>query len=514
MRQIWLILLLVPLIAAGSCRRAGNEFVTVALSDKITGLDTLSVSVAGASAERIRNLIFDSLVKKNESFDYVGDMAETIETLDGGTTVKFTLRDGIKFHNGKAFTSADVKYTFDTLFNSNGYKSKAFFDTVDKKQEPHILGIDTPDVKTVIFKIAKPSLRTQLLSNLVAIPIIPEGTAAQQNESPIGSGPFKFTVYDASQNTVDLEGFSEYWNGATSIKKLRVKTVTDASALQSELTTGGVDVAPNPNNLPPDVIASFESQGSLLVHKSPGSNVQYLGFNTSGAPLNNPKIRQAFGYAIDREKIIKQLLLDQATIANSVLPEASWAYIPGTVYTYDPAKARQLLAEANYKNEPIVFKYSSGNTAVNQYAQAIMANLADAGFNIRVEPLELATLLSQVAQGQFQMNTGIWIGGNQDPIFMRDLFTTGKIPGEGVSCCNRWRYKNPEVDRVLEDAYNEQDREKAKLLYQKAWELVSNDLPLMPLWYPSNIVVTNKRIGNIKISPSGDWTFIKDLTVQ
>jgi ABC-type oligopeptide transport system substrate-binding subunit len=122
--------------------------------------------------------------------------------------------------------------------------------------------------------------------------------------------------------------------------------------------------------------------------------------------------------------------------------------------------------------------------------------------------------LSQVAQGQFQMNTGIWIGGNQDPIFLRDLFTTGKIPREGVSCCNRWRYSNPEVDRALESAYSEQDREKAKVLYQRAWELVSNDLPLMPLWYPSNIVVANKRIGNIKISPSGDWTFIKDLTVQ
>ena len=151
---------------------------------------------------------------------------------------------------------------------------------------------------------------------------------------------------------------------------------------------------------------------------------------------------------------------------------------------------------------------------MNQYAQAIMANLADAGFNIQVEPLELATLLSQVAQGQFQMTTGIWVGGNQDPIFLRDLFTTGKIPGEGASCCNRWRYKNPAVDEVLEAAYGAQDREQAKQLYQRAWQLVSNDLPLMPLWYPSNIVVANKRIGNIKISPSGDWTFIKDLTVQ
>ena len=112
------------------------------------------------------------------------------------------------------------------------------------------------------------------------------------------------------------------------------------------------------------------------------------------------------------------------------------------------------------------------------------------------------------------MNTGVWIGGNQDPIFLKDLFTTGKIPGEGVSCCNRSRYSSPEVDKLLEDAINEVDQEKAKAAYVKAWETVSRDLPLYPLWYPANMVVANKRIGNIKISPSGDWSFIKDITVQ
>lgn len=514
MRKIVLVILVSFLAASLACRRTNSEYVTVALPDKFTSLDTLSANVAGAAAERMRNLIFDSLVRKDASFDYVGELASSIESLDEGKRVKLVLREGVRFHNGNELTSEDVRYTFDTLFASNGYKSRAFFDTVNKKQVAHIIKIETPDPKTVVFEIARPGLKNQLLSNLVAIPIIPRDTAQQQNVSPVGSGPFRFVAFDQSQNTVDLQGFADYWEGAPKIAKLRVKTVTDASSLQAELQTGGVDIAPNPTNMPPDAISNLGQQQDLKVEQFDGSNIQYLGFNAQSPPLNNVKIRQAIGHAIDREKIIRDLLLGQAKVAHSILPEASWAYAPGTVYGFDPARSRQLLQEAGYKNEPIVFKYSSGNNAVNQYSQVIMASLSDVGFNVQIEPLELATLLTQLAQGQFQMNTGIWVGGNQDPLFLKDLFTTGRIPGEGVSCCNRSRYSNPDVDRLLEQAINEVDREKAKTLYVDAWAIVSRDLPMLPLWYPSNIVIANKRIGNIKISASGDWSFIKDITVN
>ena len=172
------------------------------------------------------------------------------------------------------------------------------------------------------------------------------------------------------------------------------------------------------------------------------------------------------------------------------------------------------LQEAGYKNEPIVFKYSSGNAAVNQYAQVIQSSLTDVGINVQIETLEVNTIRTQLAQGQFQMYTGIWIGGNQDPIFLRDLFATSKIPGGSVACCNRSRYSNPKLDSILEEAVNTIDRETAKSLYIQSQQIVSDELPLFPLWYPANLVVANKRIGNIKLSGSGDWSFAKDLTVQ
>jgi peptide/nickel transport system substrate-binding protein len=514
LRHFWSILFLLTLIATASCRRAGNEFVTVALPESFSTLDTLTSTASDSAAERVRNLMFNSLVRKNENFEYVGELASNIATSEDGRTVTLTLRDGVKFHNGKDFTSADVKYTFDKLFETKGYKSGAFFDTVNGKQIAHITSLSTPDPKTVVFVVERPALKNQLLSNLVAIPIIPDGTVEQQKTSPVGSGPFKFARFDQSQNTVEFDAFTEYWEGAPKFPKLRVKTVTDASALQAELQTGSVDLAPAPSNMPPDTLKLLNGAGNIKVEQFEGSNIQYIGLNTTSTPLNNQKIRQAIGYAIDREKLINELLSGQAKIASSVLPAGSWAYSTGTQYSFDQEKARQLLKEAGYKDEPIKFKYSSGNAAFNSYAQAIQSSLAAVGLNVQIETVDPGTLRTQLAQGQYQMNTGVWIGGNQDPIFLKDLFTTGRIPGPTVSCCNRWRYSNPEVDGLLENAINEVDRETAKQMYIKAWQIVSNDLPLLPLWYPANMVVSNSRIGNIKMNPSGDWTFIKDITVQ
>ncbi|MBX3243999.1 MAG: ABC transporter substrate-binding protein, partial [Acidobacteria bacterium] len=413
MNRLLIILAIAALAIVPACRRSNTEFVTVALPDRFSSLDTLTSVASDSAAERVRNLMFNSLIKKNERFEYVGELASSVETSEDGQTITLKLRENVKFHNGKTFTSADVKYTFDKLFESKGYKSGAFFDTVDGKRVAHITALETPDDSTVVFKVSRPALKNQLLSNLVAIPVVPEGTAETQKDSPVGSGPFKFVSFDSSQNTVELEAFSEYWDGAPKFQKLRVKTIPDASALQAELQNGAVDVAPVPSNLPPDALRALSEMPNLNVPQFDGSNIQYIGLNTQSAPLNNVKIRQAIGYAIDREKVIRELLLGQAKIANSILPESSWAYVPGTVYNYDPEKAKALLQEAGYKNEPIKFKYAAGNAAFGSYAQAIHSSLLAVGLNVQIETMDPEALRQQLAQGGFQLNTGVWIGGNQ-----------------------------------------------------------------------------------------------------
>ena len=109
---------------------------------------------------------------------------------------------------------------------------------------------------------------------------------------------------------------------------------------------------------------------------------------------------------------------------------------------------------------------------------------------------------------------GQWVGGNQDPIFFRDLFATSEIPTQTRASRNRSRYSNKELDVILDEAVNTFDRVRAKELYAKAQEIVSRDVPLFPLWYQANMVVAKKTVGNIKVDASGDWGFVRSLTTK
>jgi peptide/nickel transport system substrate-binding protein len=516
-------------LMATACRDrtgSGKPFV-IALDGPFSNLDPIGSATVTANDERLRTLLFNSLVKKNDKFDYVGELAKEIKTSDDGTTVTFVLQDNVKFHDGKPLTSADVKYTFDQLFSTNGAKASAFYDTVGGEKRPHILAVETPDEKTVELKIARPALKNQLLSNLVPVAIIPigseVGTQASNTKPPVGTGPYKFVSFDTVQNIVEVEKFNEYWEGAPTIEKIQIKGISDASALQAELKSQIVDLAPGVTNLSPDTIQNLGQDQNLKVEKFNGSNIQYLGFNTEVAPLNNVKVRQAIAYAIDRNRIINDLLLGQATIAHSILPEESWAYTAGTKYEYDPAKARQLLDEAGFRDTDgdgrrempkISFKVSSGNQAVNQYTQMIQSQLVEVGIPVEIDSVEFRTMLSQLQNGQYQMTTGRWVGGNQDPIFLKDLFASSEIPSEKRASRNRSRYSNPKVDELLNQALNETDRERARQLFIQAQEIISAEVPMLPLWYPANMVVANKRVENIKVNASGDWGFVRNLTLK
>ena len=305
-------------------------------------------------SERLRQLIHTSLVKKNDKFDYVGDLASDIQTTPDNLTTTFTIRDGVTFHDGKPVTAADAKYTLDTLINAEpkarSRKAGPFFEKVDGKDVSYVESITATNPKTLVIKLKKPWL--QLLSNLVSVPIIPQGSAAQQKDKPIGSGAFKFVSYDKTNKIIDLEANDNFWGGAPSIKRLRAKVILDAGTLQAELKAGKVDLASNAISLSPDVLNTLKQDPNLQVVQASGANIVYLLFNANSAPLNDKRVRQAIAYAIDRESIVKSLLLNQARVAHSILPESSWAYTPGTKYSYDPEKAKKILDDAGFMAKP------------------------------------------------------------------------------------------------------------------------------------------------------------------
>ena len=537
-------LIATALLFLAGCRGGGGDgrtqFVTVLDANPAT-LDPLDGT--DAASERLRQLMFNSLLRKNEKFEYVGDLASDYKTSDDGKTVTFTLNDKVTFHDGKPLTSADAKYTLDSLFASKKKKAAPFFESVPNAaaagekansnsaggaaantSQPYIDAVETPDARTLVIRLRKPWI--SLLGNLVSVPIIPQGSADAQKTHPIGSGPFKFVTYDESQQIVDLAAYENYWQGAPQIKDLRVRTILDANTLQAELQSGRIDIAPGASNLSPDSFNFLGQDSKLKVEKFPGANIVYLGFNVERPPLNNVKVRQAIAYAIDRESIVRDLMLGQAHIAHSILPESSWAYDAAQKYAFDPARAKQLLDEAGLTDpdgdgprmrfdKPISFKITSGNSATSQYAGVIQNSLKSVGIPVEIETLETNTLLPQLSNGQFEMMTLRWVGGNQDPVFLRDLFHSSEIPSTTrASARNRGRYRNADFDRAIDEAMNTLDREKAKVLYAQAQQILSRDLPMIPLWYPDVMVISRKGVSNIKVDASNDYSFLRNVTVE
>ena len=515
------LLLLVAMFPVG-CRRKSGTFV-VALGDNIRTIDPIGSPSVDTASERVRTLMFNSLVRKNEKFDYVGELASDIQRSDDGLTFTFTLQDGVKFHDGRPLTSADAKYTLDLVLSSNFAKSASFFEGSGADKKGYVTRVDAPDPKTLVVTLAKSWVG--LLPNLVPIAIIPKDSYAGQKDHPLGSGPFKFVRYDSSQQVLDLEAYPDYWQGPAKLLTIRVRVIADTNALQAELQSGRIDIAPLPTNLSPDAVKSLGQYPNLQVLQFTGSNINLLTFNTAQPPLSDVRVRQAIAYAIDRESMIRDLLLGQAKIAHSILPEESWAYTPGKTYTFDPAMSKKLLDEAGFRDpdgdgpqmrftKPVVFKISGASVAARNYSGVIYDYLKAVGIAVTIETAELNTLFDELRRGNFQIFYGQWTGGNQDPIFYKDLFATSEIPTETRASRNRSRYSNKELDSLLEEATNTWDREKAKVLYARIQEIVSRDLPVFPLWYQANMVIAKKNVKNIQVDASGDWGFIRNLSVE
>jgi len=515
--------LMAAILPMGCRRQAGGGAFVIALGDNIRTIDPIGSPSVDAASERVRVLMFNSLVKKDEKFDYVGDLASDIKRSDDNLTFTFNLRDGVKFHDGRPLTSADAKYTLDLVFSSTFAKSASFYEGSGADRKSYIKSVEAPDARTLVVTTVRPW--TGLLSNLVPVSIIPKDSYATQKDHPLGSGPFKFKSYDTSQQVLDLEANADYWEGAPHVGAVRVRVISDPNALQAELRSGRVDIAPLPTSLSPDAVKLLGQDPSLQVLQFTGSNLNLLTFNTSSAPLNDARVRQAIAYAVDREGLIRDLLLNQGKIAHAILPEESWAYHLGDKYSFDPAMAKKLLDEAGFKDpdgdgpqlrfaKPLVFKLSGSSSSAKNYAGVIHNYLANVGIPVSLEPAEQNTLLDELRRGNFQMSYGQWVGGNQDPIFYKDLFATSEIPTETRAARNRSRYSNKELDPLIAEAINTFDREKAKALYAKIQDIVSHDVPVLPLWYQANIVIAKKSVGNLKVDASGDWGFVKNLTVS
>jgi peptide/nickel transport system substrate-binding protein len=453
-----------------------------------------------AQSERVDNLIFDDMLSRGDDLNVAPGLAESWE-IPNPLTYVFHLHRGAKFHDGRALTSRDVKWTFDSLLQGKIRSTKAaVYRFVDH--------IDASDEDTIVFHMKEPD--ATLLWNLSdgAMGIVPYGSGDEITQHPIGSGPFKFVSAETDREVV-LERNNEYWGEKAKIARLRFAVVPDETTEALELRKGSGDIAIN--SLTPDTVVTLAREPNLEVERGGGTRLAYLGFNLRDPILKDARVRQAIAYALDRKPMIEYLWRGEAEPARSVLPTQSWAYngeVPA--YEHDPAKANQLLDGAGYPAVNGVRFHITMKTSTDANTRLMVAvmqqQLGDVGIALDIRSFEFATFFSDVQHGAFQMYGLRWIGGNEDPDIFEYAFHSSKFPPNGA---NRDYYSNPKVDALIDRARREIDPKVRKPLYAEVQSLLAEDLPYINLWYLDNVLVHTRRVRNIKLNPAGNFDFLR-----
>jgi peptide/nickel transport system substrate-binding protein len=456
-----------------------------------------------AFSERIDELLFDSLVRKDEHFNLQPWVAQSWE-IPNPLTYIFHLRTGVRFHDGRPLTSKDVKWSIDSMMNGVVVSSKTATTSYQ-----HIASIEAPDDRTVIFHMKEPDSGLPWNLSDGAMGIVPYGSDKSFNLNPVGSGPFKF-VKNEQDNEVIIVRNDDYWADKPKVERVRFAVVPDTTTCALELRKGSADI--QINFLTADMVQSLRADPRLTVEQAPGTSVQYLAFNLRDPVLRDVRVRQAIAYAIDVQPIIEHLWRNTVRPVASVIPPLHWAYDSNLQpYPHDPEKAKALLKEAGYsaaagKRLHLIMKTSTVETS-RLLTVILQQQLREVGIDLEVRTFEFATFYSDVVKGAFQIYTLRWVGGaNQDPEIFEYIFDSKSFAPRRA---NRSYYANPQVDAWIEQARTELDQEKRKAIYARIQEQVWRDLPSINLWSLDNVIVHTNRVRNVHAEPAGNYDFLR-----
>lgn len=489
-------------LALGGCRSQQRDPRTVVflIESSPTNLDP-RIGI-DAQSEHIDELLFDGLVARDANFRFTPALADKWEASSNGKTLTFHLRDGVQFHDGRVLTARDVVWTINSMRNGTVISPKgASYASVES--------IEAPDARTVVFHLKKPD--NFLLTNLStgAMGIVPEGSGREFWRHPVGTGPFQFVSQQIDQDVV-IERNPRSWSAVPRLSRVRFAVVPDSITESLELEKGSADVAIN--SLPMDALSVLATRPNLLVDDAPGTQIQYLAFNTQDPVLKDARVRQAISCAIDRRLIIRTLMNGRAQPAQSMLPVNHWAWSGGgPQFGYDPGRAQRLLDQAGRPAGPDGIRFhltmkTSSVEDVRLLAAVLQQQFRQVGIALDLRSYEFATFYADVTRGAFQLYSLRWIGGNEQPDIFSYAFSTARFSPKGA---NRGHYSNPELDRLLDDAAESMDQSRRREDYARAQEILAQDLPAINLWYRDTVVVHNRRLTHIAPTPSGSFSFLE-----
>jgi dipeptide transport system substrate-binding protein len=452
-------------------------------------------------------------------------LAESWDISADGRQYTFHLRHGVKFQTtanfkpSREFNADDVVFSFNRMRDPNlpfnrAYPAQFPYYT-DMGMDKEITGIDKIDPYTVRFTLAQvdaPFLQNMAMafasiqSAEYADQLLKAGKASDLNQIPVGTGPFIFRSY-TKDAVIRFDGNPDYWKpGAVKLSKLIFAITVDPSVRMQKLKRNECQVISFPR---PADIASAKADTSLAVPSIPGFNLGYLSYNVEHKPLDKLEVRQALDMAINKQAIISSVYEGAGQLAKAPMAPTQWSY-DGSLKaaSYDPARARELLAKAGFPNGftttlwamPVQRPY---NPNARLMAEMIQSDWAKIGVKASIVTYEWGEYLKRAKAGEPDAMLIGWTGDNGDPDnWLTPLLACSARTGSNYS---KWCYKP--FDDLVTKATTVTDRTERVKLYTQAQEIFASQLPYSPIAHSTIYQPISNKVTGFKIDPFGSTYF-------
>ena len=468
------------------------------------------------TSEQVVKMLYNTLLKFQDDGTVVGDLAESWSVSEDKLTWTFNLKQGVKFHNGKELTSADVKATFDRALNAEagGLRTTEIIKM--------FTAVEAPDPYTVTITTDGPYGPMESLMCNMSLGIMDADYIEQYGldlgtsvEGENGTGPFKVVSWERDQEIV-VERFDDYFGTPAKLKTVVYTVIPEAASRVIALETGEVDVIDKPTN--EDLERLEADTENFTVLRKPTISQRLFRFGCNDPIISNTKVRQAIVYAIDRQAIIDALFTGSAYPSTAPLAPVTFGYSDLGEIEQDLELAKSLLAEAGYPDgfdTKIVTteRYQNGI----ELAEIISQQLAEIGINAEIEVWEWSALSASW--------NGITADEFDQPIFimgagpsmrdadggLRGLYTTSET---GLNDRNYGFYSNAEVDALIEQGMQETDQQKRVEIYKEAMEILYREDPVaFWLFDMYGLAITSSKVEGVTLSPISTITF-ENATVK
>lgn len=463
-----------------------------------------------SASHEISGLIFNGLVKYDKDVKLVGDLAESWEVSQGGLQITFKLRRGVTWQDGRPFTVKDVLFGFQTITNPNTPTAYA----EDFRQVKKAEAIDDYTFRVTYEKPFAPALTSW--GNLVVLPKhLLEGKDVAKSElgrRPVGTGPYRFREW-ISRDRVILEANPNYFEGRPYLDRYVVRVIPDLATMFLELKGGGLDLMGlTPIQYKRQTDDRFFRE-DYRKYRYLANAYTYLGYNLLESKFKDKRVRQALSYAIDKEEIIKVVLLGLGVPATGPYKPGLWFYNPDVKkYPFDPDKALALLKEAGWEDrdgdgildkdgEPFEFTVvtNEGNPVRQRTAVVIQERLKKIGIRMKIRVIEWSAFINDfIDKKDFEATILGWTTGFEPDQY--DIWHSSKT---GKKELNFISFKNSEVDELLEKGRRTFDQEKRKAIYFRLQEILAEEQPYTFLYVPEALPIVHSRVYGIEPSALG-----------